>query len=422
MASKPAPLTTARTRSTEKTKQEKEEAARAAELASVAAQAAKQAAEEAASLAATQAVAAALAGVEARFAGLEEAHRQQVDFIAAGGASGSFGAPSISATEPPPFSPKARSTPPPPASPHPNDTAQAKRVLELEAALASSQQELASARGTIAEREAELATTRAALAQEVLARQSANSDRLAASAAGVPAGTAPGTLHQRPRSEPFFPGATPLVSSIDRGARLQKQSDQGLHVDCELLRRLECASIISGYLERGEKNPESRNELEVLWVSVARLEDVLLRLDRELGSADICARDGVYLALFDTHAMLNWRFKHVRKCFQVAAGGTRSGVTESSLKFDYKEERLKRISEVPDTEEEQAVEKQIALQVARMQANWQGRLRFGAQFGAAAAASASQALFNESGGSDGSSQPAAQAPAPAAPALRRGGK
>jgi hypothetical protein len=70
MASKPAPTTTARTRSTE-TKQEKEAAARAAELASVAAQAAKQAAEEAASLAATQAVAAALAGVEARFAGLE---------------------------------------------------------------------------------------------------------------------------------------------------------------------------------------------------------------------------------------------------------------------------------------------------------------------------------------------------------------
>ena len=112
MASKPAPLTTARTRSTE-TRQEKEAAARAAELASVAAQATKQAAEEAASLAATQAVAAALAGVEARFAGLEEAHRQQVDFIAAGGASGSFGVPSIFATEPPPCSPKARSTPPP---------------------------------------------------------------------------------------------------------------------------------------------------------------------------------------------------------------------------------------------------------------------------------------------------------------------
>ena len=36
----------------------------------------KQAAEEAASLAASQAVAAALAGVEARFAGIEEAHRQ----------------------------------------------------------------------------------------------------------------------------------------------------------------------------------------------------------------------------------------------------------------------------------------------------------------------------------------------------------
>ena len=421
MASKPAPLATARTRSTEKTKQEKEAAARAAELASVAAQAAKQAAEEAASLAATQAVAAALAGVEARFASLEEAHRQQVDFIAAGGASGSFGAPSISAKEPPPFSPRARSTPPPPASPHPSDTAQAKRVLELEAALASSQQELASARGTIAEREAELATTRAALAQEVLARQSANSELLAASAAGVPAGTAPGTLHQRPRSEPLFPGATPLVSSIERGARLQKQSDQGLHVDCELLRRLECTSLISGYLERGEKNPESRNELEVLWVGVARLEDVLHRLDGELGSADICSRDGVYLALFDIHAMLNWRFKHVRKCFQVAAGGTRSGVTESSLKFDYKEERLKRISEVPDTAEEQAVEKQISLQVARLQASWQGRMRFGAQFGAAAAASASHAVF-ESGGSDGSSQPAAPAPAPAAPALRRGGK
>ena len=140
MASKPAPLVAARTRSTEKTKQEKEAAVRAAELASVV----KQAAEEAASLAATQAVAAALAGVEARFAGIEEAHRQQVDFIAAGGASGSFGAPSISASEPPLFSPKARSTPPPPASPHPSDTAQAKRVLELEEALASSQKELAS--------------------------------------------------------------------------------------------------------------------------------------------------------------------------------------------------------------------------------------------------------------------------------------
>ena len=74
MASKPAPLVAARTRSTEKTKQEKEAAVRAAELASVV----KQAAEEAASLAATQAVAAALAGVEARFAGIEEAHRQQV--------------------------------------------------------------------------------------------------------------------------------------------------------------------------------------------------------------------------------------------------------------------------------------------------------------------------------------------------------
>ena len=260
-----------------------------------------------------------------------------------------------------------------------------------------------------------------ALAQEVLARQSANSELLAASAAGVPAGTAPGTLHQRPRSEPLFPGATPLVSSIERGARLQKQSDQGLHVDCELLRRLECVSLISGYLERGEKNPESRNELEVLWVGVARLEDVLHRLDGELGSADICSRDGVYLALFDIHAMLNWRFKHVRKCFQVAAGGTRSGVTESSLKFDYKEERLKRISAVSGTSEEQAVEKQISLQVARLQASWQGRMRFGAQFGAAAAASASHAVF-ESGGSDGSSQPAAPAPAPAAPALRRGGK
>ena len=417
MASKPAPLVAARTRSTEKTKQEKEAAVRAAELASVV----KQAAEEAASLAATQAVAAALAGVEARFAGIEEAHRQQVDFIAAGGASGSFGAPSISASEPPLFSPKARSTPPPPASPHPSDTAQAKRVLELEEALASSQKELASAQGALAAREAELATTQVALAQEVLARQSANSDRLAAAAAGVPAGTAPGTLHQRPRSEPIFPGATPLVSSIDRGPRLQKQSDQGHHVDCELLRRLECVSIISGYVERGDKNPESRNELEVLWVSIARLEDVLYRLDRELGSADICARDGVYLALFDTHALLNWRFKHVRKCFQVAAGGTRSGVTESSLKFDYKEERLKRISEVPDTEDEQAVEKQIALQVARLQASWQARMRFGAQFGASAAANASQAVY-ESGGSDGSSQPGAPAPAPAAPALRRGGK
>ena len=129
MASKPAPLVAARTRSTEKTKQEKEAAVRAAELASVV----KQAAEEAASLAATQAVAAALAGVEARFAGIEEAHRQQVDCIAAGGASGSFGAPSISASEPPLFSPKARSTPPPPASPHPSDTAQAKRVLRTSA-------------------------------------------------------------------------------------------------------------------------------------------------------------------------------------------------------------------------------------------------------------------------------------------------
>ena len=101
--------------------------------------------------------------------------------------------------------------------------------------------------GALAAREAELATTQVALAQEVLARQSANSDRLAAAAAGVPAGTAPGTLHQRPRSEPFFPGATPLVSSIERGPRLQKQSDLGHHVDCELLWRLECVSIISGF-------------------------------------------------------------------------------------------------------------------------------------------------------------------------------
>ena len=77
MASKPAPLVAARTRSTEKTKQEKEAAARAAALASAAARAAAQAAEEAASLAAARAVAAALAGVEARFAALEEARRQQ---------------------------------------------------------------------------------------------------------------------------------------------------------------------------------------------------------------------------------------------------------------------------------------------------------------------------------------------------------
>jgi hypothetical protein len=120
--------------------------------------------------------------------------------------------------------------------------------------------------------------------------------------------------------------------------------------------------------------------------------------------------------------MLNWRLKHVRKCFQVAAGGTRSGVTKSSLKFDYTEERLKRIFEVLDTEEEQDVEKQIALQVARLQANWQGRMRIGARFGTAAAASASQALLHESGGSDGSNQPAAPAPARAAHALWRGGK
>jgi hypothetical protein len=53
--------------------------------------------------------------------------------------------------------------------------------------------------------------------------------------------------------------------------------------------------------------------------------------------------------MYDAHAVLNWRLKPVQRLFQTAGGHAPAGRTESSLKFDFGQERLQRISELPDT-------------------------------------------------------------------------
>ena len=117
----------------------------------------------------------------------------------------------------------------------------------------------------------------------------------------------------------------------------------------------------------------------------------------------------------------------MQRLFQTAGGQAPAGRTESSLKFDFAQERLKRISELPDTAEELAVEKQVAVNVAKMQAYHIGKMRFGEQFGkaaagGAAAAAAAAASLYESEGCVGSSQPGAPAGGAGTGGLRRGGK
>jgi hypothetical protein len=131
--------------------------------------------------------------------------------------------------------------------------------------------------------------------------------------------------------------------------------------------------------------------------------------------------------LYDTHAVLNWRLKHVQHLFQTTSGQAPAERTESSHKFDFVQERLKRISALPDTVEELALEKQVALNVAKMQAYHVGRLRFGEQFGksaarGAAAAAAAAASLYESEGGVGPSQPGAAAGGAGTGGLRRGDK
>ena len=404
-------------------------AARAAELNAAISQAAQQAAEAASEATGRILRAEAQADRERFERQIADLNRAQVDFIAAGSAPAPAPSPSpeptsrnpfasqsdvaavVSSQEPPPAqSPLAKTHPPvPPGDPSPakpRPSPQGESIASLELALRI-------ARGEI---ENPSAPSIAGHSPGYFA---------ARDAAGV-AGPATSTLRKW-RVDPFFPGPTPFDSSLERGPRLQRLSDAGEHVTVELLQHRESVQIHTGYLERGKSNTESRNELDVLYVAVARLDDILRRFERELGSAELCAQDGQYVATYDTHAMLNWRLKSVQRCFQISGGQAPAGRTEGSVKFDFAQERLKRISELPDTAEELAVEKQVALNVAKMQAAYVGRIRFGEQFGkgaqgGAAAAAAAAASLYESEGGVGSSQPGAAAGGAGTGGLRRGGK